>query len=226
MMSTSRLQPRVFRKRVAHAARLAYLLYLPNGYQGGGENWPLVLFLHGAGERGDDLDLLKVHGPPKRIEQGHDYPCIIAAPQCPAGKWWTWLVPDLHALLDDLIARFRVDADRVYVTGISMGGEGTWALAADRPERFAAIVPICGPCLHLWSETLTSVPAWCFHGEKDDLVLPRFSHRMVDAIRARGGRKVKLTTYPDAGHDSWTATYDNPAVFRWLLRHKRPAKAK
>ncbi len=119
-----------------------YLLYLPEGYAEQEASWPLLLFLHGAGERGDSLDLVNVHGPPKLIEQGQGFPFIVVSPQCPVEQRWS--VKTLDKLLNDIAAQYRVDEDRIYVTGLSMGGFGTWNLAARFPHRFAAIAPICG----------------------------------------------------------------------------------
>lgn len=203
---------------------LNYLLYLPKDYDKK-DAWPLVLFLHGAGERGDDLNLVKKHGPPKLIEEGKDLPFIVVSPQCPKDNSWTWQLRELTALVDDLTARYKVDKDRIYLTGLSMGGFGTWALAAYQPDRFAAIIPICGGGEMLMTRRLTQVPIWAFHGAKDPVVPLRRSEELVQALeRAKGN--VKLTVYPDALHDSWTATYDNPDVWEWLLAQKRaPAKA-
>ncbi len=119
-----------------------YLLYLPEGYAEQEASWPLLLFLHGAGERGDSLALVNVHGPPKLIEQGQGFPFIVVSPQCPEDQRWS--VKTLDKLLNDIVAQYRVDEDRIYVTGLSMGGFGTWNLAARFPHRFAAIAPICG----------------------------------------------------------------------------------
>ena len=123
-----------------------YWLYLPEKYNADKKNWPLVLFLHGAGERGDNLDLVKKWGPPKRAAGGEKYPFILVSPQCPSEEWWTSAkqITTLDALLNDIVKRYRVDEDRVYATGLSMGGYGTWELAMQFPNRFAAIVPICG----------------------------------------------------------------------------------
>ena len=124
-------------------------------------------------------------------------------------------------MLDDVLSRYPADAERVYLTGLSMGGFGTWALAARSPERFAAIVPICGGGLPGKAGRLKDLPTWAFHGGRDRVVRPELSKRMVDAMKAAGAKKVELTIYPDAGHDSWTKTYDNPKLYEWLLKHKR-----
>ncbi len=194
-----------------------YLLALPKGYDEQ-ESWPLVLFLHGAGERGDNLDLVKKHGPPKLVAAGKDLPFIVVSPQCPSGKWWQ--PTELTALLDQIENDYKVDKDRIYVTGLSMGGFGTWQLAAYTPNRFAAIAPICGGGEPYWSKQISHIPTWAFHGAMDFVVPVHRSQEMVFAMQARGG-EPKLTIYADAGHDSWTETYNNPEFFDWLLEQKR-----
>ena len=198
---------------------LDYLLFLPKGYEEK-DSWPLMLFLHGAGERGDDLELVKKHGPPKIVETKPDFPFVLVSPQCPRNRWWD--ARGLTALVDDVVAKHKIDEDRIYVTGLSMGGFGTWSLAAHTPDRFAAIVPICGGGESYWTRRLSHLPVWVFHGGKDSVVPLERSEAMVDALKKQGGN-VKLTVYPEAGHDSWTATYDNPELYEWLLQQKRSA---
>jgi predicted peptidase len=209
----------------AAPVELRYLLHLPAGYEASAEpRWPLVLFLHGAGERGDDLkDVLK-HGIPKKAER-EDFPFVALSPQCPASSWWTQMVSTLKAFLDEAIATYAVDTDRVYLTGISMGGFGSWLLGADYPETFAAVAPICGggraedgfPDKVL---RLKDVPVWAFHGAVDDVVPCRQSQVLVDKLR-EGGANPRFTIYPDAAHDSWTRTYDDPELYRWMLAQHR-----
>jgi len=198
---------------------MKYLLYLPPDYDQQ-EAWPLVLFLHGAGERGDDLSQVKKHGPPKLVEAARQFPFIVVSPQCPRGEWWE--PQALLALLDHVEAENKVDKDRVYVTGLSMGGFGTWRLASDAPDRFAAIAPICGGGEPEWAKELAKLPIWVFHGDRDAVVPAERSERMVTALKEAGGN-VKYTVYPNVGHDSWTVTYDNPDFYTWLLAQKRPA---
>ncbi|MBM4090130.1 MAG: phospholipase [Planctomycetes bacterium] len=200
--------------------RIKYLLYLPKDYDQK-ESWPLILFLHGAGERGDNLNLVKKHGPPKLIAAGQDFPFIIASPQCPKDRRWEPF--ELAALVDEVVAKNKVDEDRIYVTGLSMGGFGTWSLAAYQPRRFAALVPICGGGDPIMARLFRPIPAWVFHGAKDTVVPIERSERMVEAMNKSGGT-VKFTVYPDAGHDSWTETYANPELYDWLLQQKRSAE--
>jgi predicted peptidase len=198
---------------------LKYLLYLPDGYGQKGKKWPLILFLHGAGERGDNLELVKAHGPPKLIKQGRKFEFIIVSPQCSLKQWWPGKEETLLALLDDIESKYDVDKDRVYLTGLSMGGFASWDLGCFHPERFAAIAPICGGGDKLFAKGAKDVPIWAFHGAKDPVVPLERSQEMVDAINAAGGN-AKLTVYPEAGHDSWTQTYENPELYKWFLSHR------
>jgi predicted peptidase len=199
---------------------MKYLIYLPKDYDEKAA-WPLLLFLHGSGERGDDLDLVKVHGPPKLIEAGKQFPFIVVSPQCP--KNHSWEPYQLLALLDEVCEKYKVDKNRIYLTGISMGGFGTWALAAHVPDRFAAIVPICGGGEVANAKRLARIPTWVFHGAKDTTVPLERSQKMVDALKKNGG-DPKFTIYPDAEHDSWTQAYDTPELYEWLLQQKRTPK--
>jgi predicted peptidase len=200
---------------------LKYLLYLPEDYEKQA-SWPLVLFLHGSGERGDDLQLVKKHGPPKLIAAGRKFPFIVVSPQAPKSKGRGWEPFELTALLDDVSEHYKVDADRVYVTGLSMGGYGAWSLAAYTPDRFAAIVPICGGGDPALARRLAKLPIWVFHGAKDPVVPLERSEVMVEALKKRES-DVKFTVYPEALHDSWTETYENPQLYEWLLKQRRPA---
>jgi predicted peptidase len=214
-----------FEKTVTKTLSCKYLLFLPEDYGKKQQRWPLIMFLHGAGERGSDLKKVKVHGPPKIVENQKDFPFIVVSPQCPTGDWWTDKVEVLINLLDDIVARYKVDKKRVYLTGLSMGGYGTWSLASAYPERFAAIAPICGGGKRFMALKLKDIPVWVFHGAKDRVVPLEESEEMVNAIRKRGGN-AKLTIYPDAGHDSWTQTYNNQKLYDWFLEHRKSRKTK
>lgn len=203
---------------------LHYLIQLPEGYdesENGSDSWPLIIFLHGAGERGSNLEQLKKHGPPKLIAAGKKFPAIVVSPQCPAESWW----PDepVPELIDHLEKTYRIDADRIYLTGLSMGGYGTWAFASRSPDRFAAIAPICGGGVPYQMRKLTKLPIWVFHGKKDTAVPFDESDRLVEALKKHGNQQVKFTVYPEAGHDSWTAAYDTPELWDWLFAQKRSA---
>ena len=205
-------------RKVTKTVKCGYLLFLPKGYKPGGRRWPLILFLHGAGQRGDDLEQVKEHGLAKIVATLPDFPAIVVSPQCPTDGWWT--SDPLAALLDEVEEKYRVDRKRIYVTGLSMGGFGTWTLAMEQPQRFAALVPICGRGNPLLVHRIKELPIWVFHGEKDKIVPIANSREMVRALRAHGA-KPKFTIYPDAAHDSWTRTYENPRLYTWLFRQAR-----
>jgi predicted peptidase len=199
---------------------------------------PLVLFLHGAGERGDDNAAQLKHGVVEFHRRQATHPCLVLAPQCPAGSKWVdvdWnekggagtfpaepSVPLRLALevVDGLIAAGRVDPDRVFVTGLSMGGYGTWYAAGMPGSRFAAAAPICGGGDPAWANRYVGLPVWAFHGDDDRAVPVGRSREMVEAIRAVGG-KLKYTEYPGVGHDSWTRTYADDAFHDWLFAQRR-----
>ena len=193
------------------------IVSLPEGYDADPDrDWPLLLFLHGAGERGDSLAVVAVHGPLKERAAGRDLPFVIVAPQVPTGSRWT--VGRVAAALDAAIAQYRIDESRVYLTGLSMGGFGTWEAIMRMPERFAAAVPICGGGLPLGIEAARDVPVWAFHGAMDPVVPIEMSVGMVRTLRNAGG-DVRFTVYPDAGHDSWSEAYASDDLYTWLLSH-------
>jgi predicted esterase len=196
-----------------------YLLSLPDGYdQDTTKRWPLMIFLHGSGESGTDLQKVKAHGLPKLIEQGKKYPFIVVSPQ--AQLPYGWEPENLYKLLLHIKQTQRVDNDRIYLTGLSMGGFGTWDFAMKHPEEFAAIAPVCGggDTTGIWK--LRYVPIWCFHGAKDDVVLPAQSEKMVAAAK-KYNPSVKFTLYPDANHNSWDTTYNNDSLYQWMLSHTK-----
>lgn len=217
------LQTETLQTRITKSIKVDYLLFLPADYGKDNRDWPLVLFLHGAGERGDNVQMVKKEGLPKLLAGGKQFPFIVVAPQCPLDE--SWDKDALIALLDDVTARYRVDRDRICVTGLSMGGYGTWALAAACPDRFAAIVPICGGGSVRTAPSISHVPAWVFHGARDNAVPLQESEDMVIGLRQYGS-KVKFTIYPDASHDCWSATYAMPELYDWMLQQRRrPAPA-
>jgi predicted peptidase len=217
-----------FNWNVQHRGTMNYLQYLPTDYATQPDKrWPLMLFLHGAGERGSDIQSVAKHGPFKLVREGREFPFIIIAPQCPTGQHWQ--AEPLMQLVAEAEKKFRVDSSRIYVTGLSMGGFGTWNLGINHPEKFAAIIPICGGGTaedivmssidH--SEALKSLPVWAFHGAKDPVVPVAASQETVALLKDKGVREIKLTIYPDALHDSWTRTFENQEIYDWLLQHRR-----
>jgi predicted peptidase len=184
------------------------------------EKYPLLIFLHGRGESGDDLDKVKIHGPFGTVKK-LKLPFIIVAPQTPLDERWD--IEMLSALVDRLLEKLPVDRERVYLTGLSLGGFGTWDLAIRRPEVFTAIAPICGVGKPSQAAMLKDMPVWAFHGAKDDAVELKGSTEMIDALYGVGN-DARLTVYPEAEHDSWTATYENPKLYDWFLSHRKAKK--
>jgi predicted esterase len=200
-----------------------FLLHLPPNYQSQ-PRWPLILFLHGAGERGDDLTLVQHEGLCEYLQTHPEFPFIVISPQCPAHN--SWSASMLTDLLDEAMAKYAVDPDRVYVTGLSMGGFGTWDLAAATPQRFAAAVPIAGGDDPGDAVRLRRLPLQVFHSSDDPIVPIREDQRIISALQAVGA-EVTFTVYPSFSHDSWTRTYDNPDLWAWLLQQRRqPATVK
>ncbi len=213
-----------FETEIRKTVKLGYWLYLPEDYnQDPNKKWPLILFLHGSGERGADLNKVLVHGPPRRVSRdGVKLPFIIVSPQCPKGLWWTadHVTEGLKLMLEGIGQKYRVDPNRRYLTGLSMGGFGTWKMASRYPDSFAAIAPICGGGEPIFARRMKNMPVWIFHGDKDKAVPVERSHQMAAAMKKHGGQP-KLTVYPDLGHDAWTQTYANPKLYEWFLSHRR-----
>ena len=214
----------------SRTGELKYLLYLPPDYnKSSDKKWPLMLFLHGAGERGTDVNRAAIHGPMSLVKQGTNFPFIIVAPQCPTDELWD--NEPLLQLLDRITDEHSVDTNRVYLTGLSMGGYGTWRLGLGFPERFAALAPVCGGASMIevivpnWESghrsQLMKLPIWAFHGAKDDVVPPIESERLINALKKIGHKNIKLTVYPEAKHDSWKLTYSDPTFYEWLLNQTR-----
>jgi predicted peptidase len=200
-------------------ATLRYLLYLPGEYESNASTkWPLVLFLHGSGERGDDLEKVKIHGPPKLVAAGKEFPFVLISPQCPANRGWN--AEELAKLVDELANTYRLNRQKLYVTGLSMGGGGTWSLVAARPQMFAAAMPLCGRGNLDAAEKIAQTPIWVLVGDKDKAETVQNCQDMPVALKKAGG-EAKLTVYPGVGHDCWTETYNNPEVYEWLLSHQR-----
>jgi predicted peptidase len=211
-----------------HTGKLQYLLYLPHDYdKSSSKRWPLMLFLHGAGERGTDVQRVAIHGPLSLVKQGTNFPFIIVAPQCPVGELWQ--NEPLLQLLDRITENYAVDTNRVYLTGLSMGGYGTWKLGLAHPERFAALAPICGGGNMIdvilgprdKPDEFKRLPIWAYHGAKDDVVPLDESERMINQLKKLGLKDVTLTVYPEAKHDSWKQAYADPKFYEWLLKQSR-----
>jgi len=195
---------------------MKYLLYVPDMISPD-KGFPLMLFLHGSGERGDDLELVKMHGPPSFLDDRTDFPFVVVSPQCPKNENWKPFV--LLELLNEIALTVNVDTSRIYVTGLSSGGTGTWDLAMAAPEKIAAIAPICGRGDESRACTLEDTPVWVFHGAKDEIVPSSYSDDMVEALNDCDVY-VKYTLYPDVDHFAWVPAYKNPQLYKWMLQQE------
>jgi len=198
------------------------LLFLPKDYVASGPAQPLVVHLHGAGERGNDLAVVRRESLPRRIDEGFHLPAVVASPQCPPGH--SWDSQQVMAVIDHLQREFNIDSRRIYLTGYSMGGYGVWKTAALNPEQFAAIVPICGGGETDWATQLSRIPVWAFHGQRDESVAVTETTKMIDAIELAGGTP-QLTVYPEGRHNVWGDVYQDNTLFTWLLSHQLPDTA-
>lgn len=197
---------------------MAYYTALPEG-PAPPDGWPLMVFLHGSGERGTDIEDVRRNGPPKlfgKMKELNSF--MIITPQCPDGRWWDTVA--LKDLIDQTIALHPVDKTRIYLTGISMGGFGVWDLLKAYPDFFAAAIPMCGGGDPKTAKRFKDIPIWIFHGSQDLDVPIQRSIEMEEALRKAGGAPT-FTFYPDAGHDCWTRTYDDPEIYDWLLHQRR-----
>jgi predicted peptidase len=201
-----------------------YVVYVPRGYSPA-KPWPVILFLHGSGESGSDGQKQTQVGLGAAIRVHTDrYPALAVLPQCtrePNG-WDGKMLDFALKALDQTLAEYRVDPARQYLTGLSMGGFGSWRIASLYPERFAAAVPICGggeP--KTMAKKLTALPIWVFHGENDEAVPPARSQKMVEAIRAAGSENIRYTQLPGIGHNSWDPAYNSKEFTDWLFSQRR-----
>ncbi len=200
-----------------------YVVYVPRNYDPK-KKWPCILFLHGAGERGDDGLLQTTQGLGNAIRAHADwFPCIVVMPQCPKGVWWDKAVKDITMALELTRRQYSIDDDRIYLSGLSMGGFATWMYGAARVDEFAALLPICGGGRIEDAPALARIPIWAFHGDADSVVPVEESRKMVKAVKAAGG-KIKYTEYPGVDHNSWDKTYNDHKVIRWLLRQRRHSR--
>jgi predicted peptidase len=230
-----RYQARTFAP--AAGGELHYRLLMPKDYDPN-KAYPLVLFFHGAGERGSDNKIQLVHGMNEIAadEIMEKYPAFVVAPQCPEGKQWVdvpWTA-DSHTMPKDpaeplrqsleLVAALQkvlsIDKSRIYVTGLSMGGFGAWDAIQRRPELFAAAVPVCGGGDAVLAEKIKDIPVWAFHGADDDTVKPLRSRDMIAALKKAGG-SPRYTEYEKVGHNSWEKAYADPKMYEWLFAQKK-----
>jgi Predicted peptidase len=228
-----------------HGATYRYRVFVPDGWTAE-RSWPVVLFLHGSGERGSDNRAQLSQGlPPWLKEHGGNFPAVVVIPQAPDGRRWNGEVEQMALkALDDSIGEWRGDRRRLYLTGLSMGGYGSWQIALDHPGMFAAAAIICGGIRHpndnadlsvqgvpaetddpyAWAAAhIGTLPAWIFHGALDDVVPPAESRRMHAALQARGA-EVRYTEFPGVNHGSWQAAYATKTLWPWLFAHRLPAR--
>jgi len=219
---------RAYSSTVGHV-RVSYLLYAPAGYAPGTRHWPLIVFLHGSGERGTDPTLLEAQPLPKTLVGTTRFPAVVFSPQLPPSYvWWSDFIAPVDALVRRLEARYRIDPRRVYLTGLSLGGFGTWWYGLRHPRRFAALVPIAGGYIQGSSAVpndicrLRTMPIWVFHGANDTIVYPYQSEVLVRALRRCGSRVVRLTLYSGVDHfGTWPRAYGDPALWKWLFAQRR-----
>ena len=195
-----------------------YLFYLPEKYDSQSGDWPLMLFLHGRGESDGPLSVVATWGPPRWINLGEEYEYVVVSPQCPADQDWSdqQQIDNLVGLLDHIDSNYKINEGLVYLTGLSMGGHGTFTLALAHPDRFTALIPVSS-----WGDTsqaskLKDMPIWMFHGVSDTTVPIEDAYAMFNAIEMAGNNKINFTTLEWVGHDCWTAAYALPDIITWL----------
>ena len=205
------------------SAEVHYLLYLPENYQAG-TALPVMLFLHGRGESDGPLSVVAKWGPPQLVARGEKFPYILLSPQCPKEDNWSSATQQvrLAELLDSIVSKFGVNKDRVYLTGLSMGGSGSWRMAADHPKQFAAVVPICGRGQVADADKLKSLPIWVYCGDQDGVF--KSNAELVQAVIKAGSQSIRFTSLEHVGHNSWSAAYASPDLYQWLDRQTREHK--
>ncbi len=204
---------------------MPYLLYLPTNFDPA-EKSSMMLFLHGRGESYGPLSLVGKWGPPRFAARGDELPFVLVSPQCPEDDSWSKPTQQKRVveLLDHIVKTYNIDEKSICLTGLSMGGYGSWRLAADHPERFSSVVPVCGGGDPADAEKLKDLPIWVFHGDQDGAVPFQRSVEMVDAIQKAGGTKIRFTSLEYIGHNCWSATYATPELYQWISKQKKSAE--
>ena len=217
-MSDGLILDDIVRAEVNLPYEISFRTYFPEGYELSNEKFPIVFFLHGVGERGNDLDLVETHGVPKLIKNNKRFPFITVAPQCPLFEWWSRpeMTKSLINLVEQVTQTYKADKSRVYLTGLSMGGYGSIALANKRPDLFSAMISVCGGADFDNFENLKKLPIWLFHGSKDDVHPASRSEKIYNQLKEINP-EIKLTIYDGIDHNSWDITYDNDDIYDWLL---------
>jgi predicted peptidase len=199
-----------------------YSLHIPDGYKRGtNKKWPLIVFLHGMAQRGKSLQHITSIGLPDKIKSIPDFPFFIITPQCPARTYWDRAKPALKVktIIDTVINYYSIDKHRIYLTGFSMGGFGTWYIASEFPDTFAAIAPICGGGNPEMVKNIAHIPTWVFHGKKDRVVSVNKSYEMVAKLKTMNKAVVKFTIYPEEAHDCWDTVYSDTNLYDWFLKY-------
>jgi predicted peptidase len=217
-MGCSTATPRAAQSRQTKQtdAGLRYLLHLPSAHESRSA-WPLILFLHGAGERGEDLELVTREGLPRILETLPDFPFVVVSPQETKERRWT--ADGLAALLDEVAGRYHVDRARVYATGLSSGAVAALELAIRHPEKIAAIAVVSANEIPAGLCRMKEVPVWIFHNARDERVSVGRAKRLAREVEACRG-EAKLTIFPTDGHDAWTETYRRKDLYEWFLKHR------
>ncbi len=197
-----------------------YLLFLPKGYDQS-KKYPLMFFLHGAGERGSDLTKLKVHSIPKIFDNEVDYQAIVISPQCPDGQTWNSNIESLRKFIFEMIELYNADKSAVSITGISMGGFGTWQTIMDCPDLFSCAAPICAGGLSWRAGVLSSLPIRIYHGELDQVVDPFYSKDIYRVLKNNNAKDVELFLYPEVGHNVWDNAYEQTDLISWLISKRK-----
>ncbi|WP_445733952.1 carboxylesterase family protein [Mariniflexile sp.] len=209
-------QLKSFETEVTSKENMKFYLYTPIEKQ---DVYPLVVFLHGGGQSGSDLNLVKEHGLPKLINEGKNFPFYVFAPQNP-NKNGLWDDKVINKMVDHLVDSLSIDTKRIYLTGLSRGGDGIWRMAVNNPNKYAAMLSVCAANIPMvYINWVPNLPVWFFHGEKDSIVPVEQTIQAYEKLK-QFNPDAKLTLYPNADHDSWTETFENDAIFIWLLSHK------
>ena len=217
-MNDNQIMDDIIKTDVNLPYEISFRTYLPEGYELSNANFPIIFFLHGVGERGNDLDLVETHGIPKLIKNNKKFPFITVAPQCPLFEWWSRpeMTSSLINLVEKVTQTYKVDKSRIYLTGMSMGGYGSIALANKRPDLFTAMISVCGGADFDNFENLKKLPIWLFHGSEDDVHPASRSEKIYNQLKDINP-DIKLTIYDGIDHNSWDITYDNDDIYDWLL---------
>jgi predicted peptidase len=207
-------------KETVSVEKIEYYLYFPKRYkEEKNDKFPLLLFLHGGGESGGELEELKTNGPPKLLAEGKEFPFLILAPQNPYKKKW-WNTRAVMQLLDTIIATNRVDTDRIYLTGLSRGGGAAWELAVQYPDKFAALAVVCGMTPVPYASWINkNMPIWVFHGTEDKSIPISESENMVKRLEEMG-YDVTFTRYEGVGHSAWVKAYTTEELYTWFMKQK------